>query len=98
MIDSRSKVGVISLLVISVNQLNTYDNKIRRISKQTKRCWMGLCNSSYSTFCRAILCHYPQNYYAIIVRFFGNLAIGFTYGVIVAIVNPNYDEKKLENS
>ena len=28
----------------------------------------------------------------------GNLAIGFTYGVIVAIINPNYDEKKLENS
>ena len=28
----------------------------------------------------------------------GNLAIGFTYGVVVAIINPNYDEKKLENS
>ena len=28
----------------------------------------------------------------------GNLAIGFTYGYIVAILNPNYDEKNLENS
>ena len=28
----------------------------------------------------------------------GNLAIGFTYGVVVAIITPNYDEKKLENS
>ena len=45
-------------------------------------------------------------YYAITRRtitpllfvFLGNLAIGFTYGVIVAIINPNYDEKKLENS
>ena len=44
-------------------------------------------------------------YYAITRRtitpllfsFLGNLAIGFTYGVIVAIINPNYDEKKLEN-
>ena len=45
-------------------------------------------------------------YYAITRRtitpllfvFFGNLAIGFTYGIIVVIINPNYDEKKLENS
>ena len=45
-------------------------------------------------------------YYAITRRtitpllfaFLGNLAIGFTYGVIVAIINPNYDEKNLENS
>ncbi|KGG03026.1 hypothetical protein EU99_1988 [Prochlorococcus marinus str. MIT 9321] len=45
-------------------------------------------------------------YYAITRRtttpllfvFLGNFAIGFTYGVIVAIVNPNYDEKKLEKS
>ena len=45
-------------------------------------------------------------YYAITRRtitplmftFLGNLAIGFTYGLIVAIINPNYDEKKLENS
>ena len=59
---------------------------------------MGLCNSSYSTFCRVILCYYPQNYYTVVVRFFGNLAIGFTYGFIVAIINPNYDENKLENS
>ena len=44
-------------------------------------------------------------YYAITRRtitpllfaFLGNLAIGFTYGLIVAIINPNYDEKKLEN-
>ena len=44
-------------------------------------------------------------YYAITRRtitpllfaFLGNLAIGFTYGFIVAIINPNYDEKKLEN-
>ena len=28
----------------------------------------------------------------------GNLAIGFTYGVIVAIINPNYDEKNVENT
>ena len=45
-------------------------------------------------------------YYAITRRtitpflfaFLGNLAIGFTYGLIVAIINPNYDEEKLENS
>ena len=45
-------------------------------------------------------------YYAITRRtitpllfvFLGNFAIGFTYGVIIAIINPNYDEKKLENS
>ncbi len=45
-------------------------------------------------------------YYAITRRtitpllfaFFGNLAIGFTYGFIVAIINPNFDEEKLENS
>ena len=45
-------------------------------------------------------------YYAITRRtitpllftFFGNFVIGFTYGFIVAIINPNYDEKKLENS
>ena len=45
-------------------------------------------------------------YYAITRRtitpllfaFLGNFAIGFTYGVIVAIITPNYDEKKLENS
>ena len=45
-------------------------------------------------------------YYAITRRtitpllfaFLGNFAIGFTYGLIVAIINPNYDEKKLENS
>ena len=30
--------------------------------------------------------------------FLGNFAIGFTFGVIFAIINPNYDEKKLENS
>ena len=30
--------------------------------------------------------------------FLGNFAIGFTYGMIIAILNPNYDEKKLENS
>ena len=59
---------------------------------------MGLCNCSYSPFCGAILCNYPQNYYTIIVRFFGNIAIGFTYGFIVAVVNPNFDEEKLENS
>ena len=29
---------------------------------------------------------------------FGNLAIVFIYGFIVAIINPNYDENKLENS
>ena len=45
-------------------------------------------------------------YYAITRRtitpllfaFLGNFAIGFVYGLIVAIINPNYDEKKLENS
>ena len=45
-------------------------------------------------------------YYAITRRtitpflfaFLGNLAIGFTYGLIVAIIFPNYDEEKLENS
>ena len=45
-------------------------------------------------------------YYAITRRtitpflfaFLGNLAIGFTYGLIVATINPNYDEEKLENS
>ena len=45
-------------------------------------------------------------YYAITRRtitpflfaFLGNLAIGFTYGLIVAIIIPNYDEEKLENS
>ena len=45
-------------------------------------------------------------YYAITRRtitpllfaFLGNFAFGFTYGVIFAIINPNYDEKKLENS
>ena len=45
-------------------------------------------------------------YYAITRRtitpllfaFLGNIAIGFTYGVIFAIINPNYDEKKLESS
>ena len=45
-------------------------------------------------------------YYAITRRtitpllfaFLGNLAIGFVYGFIVAIINPNYDQKKLENS
>ncbi len=28
----------------------------------------------------------------------GNFAIGFTYGFIFAIINPNYNEKELENS
>ena len=28
----------------------------------------------------------------------GNFAIGFTYGMIIGILNPNYDENKLENS
>ena len=45
-------------------------------------------------------------YYAITRRtitpllfaFLGNLTIGFTYGFIIAIINPNYDEKKVENS
>ena len=45
-------------------------------------------------------------YYAITRRtitplmftFLGNIAIGFTYGFIVAIINPDYDENKLENS
>ena len=45
-------------------------------------------------------------YYAITRRtitpflfaFLGNLAIGFIYGFIFAIINPNYDEKELENS
>ena len=45
-------------------------------------------------------------YYAITRRtitpllfaFLGNFAIGFTYGLIVAIINPNYDEKEFENS
>ena len=30
--------------------------------------------------------------------FLGNLAIGFTYGFIIGLIYPNYDEKKLENS
>ena len=45
-------------------------------------------------------------YYAITRRtitpflfaFLGNIAIGFTYGFFFAIINPNYDEKELENS
>ena len=45
-------------------------------------------------------------YYAITRRtitpllfaFLGNFAIGFAYGFIFGIINPNYDEKKLENS
>ena len=45
-------------------------------------------------------------YYAITRRtitpllfaFLGNIAIGFTYGAFVAIINPNYDEKELVNS
>ena len=45
-------------------------------------------------------------YYAITRRtitpflfaFLGNIAIGFTLGALVAITNPNYDEKELENS
>ena len=28
----------------------------------------------------------------------GNFAIGFTFGMIVAVLNPNYDERELENS
>ncbi|WP_288261542.1 hypothetical protein [uncultured Prochlorococcus sp.] len=28
----------------------------------------------------------------------GNFVIGFAYGFTVGIINPNYDEKKLENS
>ena len=28
----------------------------------------------------------------------GNFAIGFTYGFITAIINPNYNAKQLENS
>ena len=28
----------------------------------------------------------------------GNFAIGFIYGFIIAIINPTYDQKKLENS
>ncbi len=44
-------------------------------------------------------------YYAITRRtitplmftFLGNIAIGFVYGFIVAIINPDYDENKLEN-
>tara|TARA_Y100001970_G_scaffold291386_1_gene428346 strand:- start:6025 stop:6348 length:324 start_codon:yes stop_codon:yes gene_type:complete len=28
----------------------------------------------------------------------GNLTIGFIYGMIIGILNPNYDEKKLEDS
>ena len=31
---------------------------------------MGLCNSSYITLCRAILCYWPQNNHPIIDRFF----------------------------
>ena len=34
----------------------------------------------------------------LLFAFLGNFAIGFTYGFIVAIINPNYDEKKLESS
>ena len=45
-------------------------------------------------------------YYAITRRtitpllfiFLGNFVVGFAYGFIVAIINPNYDEKKLEDS
>ena len=45
-------------------------------------------------------------YYAITRRtitpllfvFLGNIAIGFTYGAFVAIINPYYDEKEIENS
>mgnify|MGYP001316849919 CR=1 FL=1 len=45
-------------------------------------------------------------YYAITRRtitpllfvFLGNFVIGFTYGMIIGIFNPNYDENKLENS
>ena len=45
-------------------------------------------------------------YYAITRRtitpllfaFLGNFVIGFTYGVFIAIINPNYDEDKLETS
>ena len=34
----------------------------------------------------------------LLFAFLGNFAIGFAYGFIFAIINPNYDEKKLENS
>ena len=45
-------------------------------------------------------------YYAITRRtitpllfaFLGNFAVGFTYGMIIAILNPNYNETELENS
>ena len=30
--------------------------------------------------------------------FLGAIAIGFTYGVLFAIINPNYDEQELETS
>ena len=45
-------------------------------------------------------------YYAITRRtitpllfsFLGNFVIGFIYGAIIATINPNFDQKKLENS
>ena len=52
---------------------------------------MGLCNCSYGPFC--------EIYYAItrrtitIIVSLGNFAIGFIYGLIFAIINPNYDEE-----
>ena len=34
----------------------------------------------------------------LLFAFLGNIAIGFTYGAFVSIINPNYDQKELENS
>tara|TARA_B100000945_G_C20285410_1_gene550752 strand:- start:62 stop:382 length:321 start_codon:yes stop_codon:yes gene_type:complete len=34
----------------------------------------------------------------LLIAFLGNLAIGFTYGFLIAIINPNYDEEKVETS
>ena len=34
----------------------------------------------------------------LLFTFLGNIIIGFIYGMVIGVLDPNYDEKKLENS
>ena len=34
----------------------------------------------------------------LLFTFLGNIIIGFIYGMVIGVLDPNYNEKKLENS
>ena len=34
----------------------------------------------------------------LLFTFLGNIIVGFIYGMVIGVLDPNYDEKKLENS